>query len=89
MAEQCLGAGLSASEGCEYLHWVAAAAQGQHRVAKAVAGFSQGRVVIEADFFKGSKGIGAQHFGPEVAIVASRVTPGKNVGKGTEEGIFR
>jgi hypothetical protein len=46
------------------------------------AGGRVGRALGVGAFFKSCVGVCAEHFGPFVAVVARRVTPGKNMAKG-------
>ena len=79
VAQQRLGARLAAAEGAEHLQRMAAAAERQHRVAEAAAGRGDRRGVVEPGLLEGREGVGGQHLGPLVAVVAGRVAAREDV----------
>src|SRR5574340_1818794 len=65
----------AAAEFDEQFHGFAAAALAENRVQETLAGGA----VEDAGFFEGTVGIGGQHFGPQIAVIAGGVTAGEDV----------
>ena len=89
MAQQSFRTGFPPPEGLEHFHGMAAAAEGQDRITEPLPGFGQSSLVGEARFFKRSEGVGAEDFGPEIAVVACGVAAGEDMAEGTEKSVFR
>src|SRR5690606_36634003 len=75
VAQQGVEAGLAAAEGLEVLQRAAAAAAGKDLAQEAGAGFGQ----LPGGFLERGIGVGAEHLGPLVAVVAGRVVAGEDV----------
>ncbi len=79
VAQEGVDARFAAPEGFEGLEGGAAAADFQDLLTEASTGFGAGGTVRRCGFFKGCIGIGLQHFGPFVAVVAGAVATGKDM----------
>src|SRR3954465_4199386 len=72
----------------EDLHGVTAPPQRENGAPEAPPGLADCVGLFEARFAEGRERVGAQHLGPLVAVIASRVASGEDVREAAEEAIF-
>src|SRR5579862_4684236 len=82
MAQQCVDLWLSAAKGFERIHGAAAAAGFEDRLAVLASGLDAGLAVGARCFLERRVGVGAQHLGPLVAVVAGRIAAREDVAEG-------
>ena len=82
MAQQGVELGLAAAKGLERLHGRTAAAHLQNGLQVALSGGAVGQAVGIGAFLKRGIGVGTQHLGPLVAVIAGRITTRKDVAEG-------
>src|SRR6185312_4595915 len=82
-SQQGLGFRLAAAKGDEALQRRPARANCQHLAAEALAAVAVDDVVLG----KGGKRVGAEQFGPQVAVVAGCITAGKDVAEALREAL--
>ncbi len=85
MAQQGIHLGLATTEGAEQLHGLPGAALLQDVLQEGVAGLRiEDPLLLEA-----GEGIGGEHLGPLVAVVARRIAPCEDVGEAVLEAVER